>query len=175
MVREPREQFVLDLLDDGWPADTPFGVTPHISYGGYDSDKDTPQVTVGQPEEGPTGGGETGYDGIDGAGGQPHQTIVGLVPVDLWASINDLDSATTSNPREYLTGSADRSTGTVTGGAIEELYDIVEANASRPTNPKTGNVPLDVISHGQAAPVPEPDTRGLYHYLVPINFVYSTA
>lgn len=174
MAREPREQLVLDLLQQNWQTDHPFGLTPKISYGWFNEDQETTQVTIGQPDEGPIGGGETGFDGIDTTGGSPHQTRGGTVEAHCWARHGDLGNATTSNPREYLTGSA-ASDGTVSGGVIEEIYDIAQANAVRPVNPVTGNTPVQLLSAGTAAPAPEPDTRGLFHFVVPLNYIYSTA
>lgn len=175
MVREPREQLVLDFLEDRWTAANTFGETPHISFGWFDDPPSKPYICVLQPEEGPIGGGETGFDGMDPNLGSPHQTIRGTVPVHVFATNRELDNASTDNPREYLTGSASRTDGSVSGGAIGEIYRIVRNNAVDPTNPKTGNTPVQLLSAGDAAPAPEEDETGVFHYLAPINYIYTTA
>lgn len=177
MPREPREQHVRDLLKDKWQNDHPFGLTPKISYGWFDADQGQPQVTIRQPDEGPVDGGRTGYSGIDPTGGGPTQTISGVVEVHVWARYSDLkssSSATTDFPRKYITGEADTSTGTVSGGVLEEIYRIVRNNPTA-ANPKTGNQPMRVIAAGDATKAPEPDEEGLEHYVVPIRYVYGTA
>lgn len=171
-MREPREQLVLDLLDDEWVASNTFGEVPTITYGWFEDPPQKPYINVLQPDEGPLGGGETGYDGITG-GGTPHQTINSIVDIHIFAATGELDGASTSHPREYLTGSADRSTGDVSGGAVAEVQRIIRDNAVKPTNPKTGNQPIQVQSPGTSRPVAEPDDIGVFHYVTEIQQIYT--
>lgn len=175
MTREPREQLLIDLLRDEWNTDNTFTLQPDISYGWYDEEKGTPQVTIPQPDEGPISGGDTGYSGITPDGTGPNQTISGTLDVSCWCAFDELDNASTEYPQEYLAGSADRTTGDVTLGVVEEIKRIVRENAVRPTNPKTSNQPVRVIAPGDGTQVEEPDTQGLFRYDIPISFVYSTS
>lgn len=161
--RELREQLVLDLLQDGWTAANSYGLTPNITFGGYDRKSEgTPLVGVAEAREGPVGGGQTGYDSIDAGGGGPEQTIAGVVDVHVWSHRDDLGSATTDHQRQY------------NGAATEEVARIARANAVRPTNPRTGNQPVRVLSPGSANSVAEPEERALYHRLIPISYLYHT-
>lgn len=171
MAREPREQFVLQLLEGNWNSSNTFGLTPSLLYASSD-EPSTPHITVPQPDEGPIGGGATGYDGIDPSGGNPHQTIAGTITLHAFAQDGNLGSATTSSAAVYLTGSA-ANDGTVSGGVVEEVYRIVRNNAVEPSNPTTGNTPVLTLASGQAAPGPtEDDTR--YHQVIPVSYVYTT-
>lgn len=174
-AREPREQLVLDLLTHEWDSANTFGETPSITYGWYDDPPARPYANVMQPRSSPVGGGTTGFDGMDSSGGQPVQTISEVVDVHLFAAYGELGNATVSNPREYLTGSADRTTGDVTAGAVGEIKRIVGENGSKPTNPKTGNQPVASLSFRNARPVPEPDDPGVFHQVVETQLVYTTA
>lgn len=174
MAIEPREQFVLQLLEGNWNDSNTFSETPTLIYGHRDTPPTKPYIAVMQPDEGPIGGGNTGFDGIDPTGGAPHQTISGTVPVHLFASDDELSGATTSAAKVWLTGSA-ADNGTVSGGAIEEVYRIVRANAVRPSNPTTGNKPVELLSASAFSPVPEPDEPGTYHYVGNLNYIYWTA
>lgn len=173
-VREPREQLVLDLLDDEWDASNSFGVTPSITYGWFSDPPERPYANVMQPRATPVGGGTTGFDGIDSTGGEPVQTMSEIVDVHLFAARGELDGATTTHPREYLTGSADRTTGDVTAGAVGEIKRIVGNNGSKPTNPKTGNQPVASLSIQNARPVPEPDDPGVFHQIIETKLTYTT-
>lgn len=174
-MREPFEQLVLDLLTDSWDTSNTFDEMPSITYGWYDDPPKKPYVNVLQPQEDAIGGGDTGFDGMSPTGGTPVQTLGVVLPVHVFAASDELDNATTTHPREYLTGSADRSTGDVTGGAVGEIRRIVEANPVRPTNPQTGNEPAQLLSWRHSRPVPEPDEKGVYHYAVELNLLYTTA
>lgn len=163
MTRELREQLVLDLLQDAWTPANTAGVTPNITFGWYDQKEEgTPLLTVGESEESPSGGGATGYDSMDGAGGGPEQTMDGSVPVNVWTHRGDLDSASTSSQREY------------NGLAVEEVARIVRANAVRPTNPRTGEQPVRLIGVGVAQAVPEPNEHAVYRKQIPVPYRYHT-
>lgn len=173
MAREAREKLVVDLLTDKWTSGNTFGETPSIIYG-RDEAPSKPFISVEQPDEGPIGGGETGYDGIDSTQGVPHQTISGTVPVHLFASDKELDNATTESGKVYLTGTS-TSGNNVSGGAVDETQRIIRGNAVRPSNPKTGNTPVELLSAGAFTRVPEPDEPGTYHYVGSVDYIYSTA
>lgn len=173
-VREPREQLVLDLLDAEWDPSNSFGATPTITYGWYDDPPTRPYINVLQPQEDALGGGETGFDGMNTAQGKPTQTRAVVVPVHAFAVHDELDDASTSHPREYLTGSADRGTGAITGGVTGEVHRIVGENSVEPTNPKTGNQPVQSMSVRTSRPVPEPEERGVFHYVIELNQLYPT-
>lgn len=164
----------MDLLQQNWNSSNTFSETPSIIYAEWDNPPSKPYVNVEQPTEGPINGGDTGFDGIDPSGNSPHQTISGTVPIHLFASNTELDNATTDNARKYLTGIAE-SDGTINGGAVEEVYRIVRNNSVNPTNPKTGNNPIDLLSASSFNKVPEPDEPQTFHYAGEIQYIYSTA
>lgn len=177
MPREPREQYVLQLLRKNWQTDHPFGLTPKLSFGWFDEDQNQPQVTTGLPlpDEGPINGGQTGFSSIDPSGGSPNQTIGGTSQVHCWARYQDLrddSNVTTNNPREYLSGSA-ADDGTVSGGVVAEIERILDNNAVSAANPVTGNTPVQSISMGNASMAREPDERGLIHYVVELIYWYG--
>lgn len=172
-MREPREQLILDLLRFNWDNTNTYDLTPTINYGWFDAETDQPQITIPQPDEGPINGGSTGYSAIDPSGGNPHQTISGTIDIDFWAEPDDLDGATTDFPKQYLGGDADRDTGDITLGAIEEAKRIIRENSQQPTNPETGNQPVRTIAPGDATPVPEPDDQYLVHHTLPIIYIYG--
>lgn len=169
MPREPREQLVVDLLTNDWNASNTHGLTPSVIYAEPDESPDTAYVAVEQYSEGPIGGGETGFDGIDPTGGSPHQTISGSVPVHLYADDTELSGASTGSAKVYLTGSGS------TGGAVDEVQRIIRANAVSPTNPSTSNTPVDIISPTTFNRVPEPDEPTTAHYAGEVLYLYSTA
>jgi len=161
--RELREQLVLDLLQDKWTSGNTYSLTPNITFGSYDEKtRGTPLLAIDEAREGSAGGGLTGYDSIDASGGGPEQTRTGTVDCHVWTHLDDLGSATTAHPREY------------NGGVTEEVRRIANDNATRPTNPRTGNQPVRYISPGEAESVPEPDEHGLYHRVIPVNYAYHT-
>jgi len=162
MPREPREDLVLELLRDQWDPSNTFGVTPDISFGWFREEASQPQVTVGQPEESPANGGETGYSHIS-ADGDPGQTIAGTIDVHVWSTPDRLgaQNASTKNPRQY------------NERCCEEIQRIVGENASRPTNPDTGNQPVSFISYDGRIPVPEPDFDDRFHYTAPVAYGYE--
>lgn len=163
--REPRERLVRDLLAGNWDPANTFGITPHITYGWFDEDKTKPQVTIREPDEGPVDGGETGYASMSGDGSGPSQSIGGDCQVHLWAREADVSGANASageNPRNWLSF------------AREQVYDVIRSNASRPTNPSTGNDPVNYISPGNAVPAHDRDrVKTVYHLVVPVNFGYG--
>lgn len=161
--RELREQLVRDLLRDKWTSGNTYSLTPNITFGGYDNKTDgTPLLAVDEAREGPSGGGQTGYDSIDASGGGPEQTKTGTVDCHVWTHLDDLGSADTDHPRPY------------NGAVTEEVARIAVANANNPTNPSTSNEPVRAIAPGEARSVPEPDESGLYHRLIPVQYVYHT-
>lgn len=162
MVREPRETLVRDLLRDGWTPANTYDLTPSIIFGWFDEKKSgQPYVTIGQPMENPINGGDTGYSGIDPGGGSPHQTIDGVVQCHIWTGRDDLGGATTSSQREY------------NQAATEEIKRITRANADKPTNPQTGNQPVQGIAPGQSRAIEEPDKRGVFHHRRDVEYTYK--
>lgn len=163
MTREPREKLVLALLQTDWTPANTFDATPHISFGWFEDGKDVPQVTVGQPEESPVDGGQTGYSHIR-VGSGPGQTIGGSIAVHVWSTTDRLDAvgASTKNPREF------------NERCCEEVQRIVGENASTPTNPSTGAEPVSSIAYDGREPVPEPDRPGVEHYRAEVRYGYET-
>lgn len=160
--RELREQLILDLLQDKWDNSNTYGLTPNITFGWYDKKTDgTPLLAIPEADEGPSGGGETGYDSIDGSGGGPKQTKDGGVNCHVWTHRDDLGSASTNHQRQY------------NSAVTEEIERIAADNAVRPTNPRTGNQPVRLIAAGEARPVEE-DEHALFHRVQRVNFRYHT-
>lgn len=162
MTREPREDLVLRLLEDNWTASNTYEQTPHLSFGWYSSDKPVPQVTVGQPEESPVDGGQTGFSGINPATGEPTKRTGGTIPVNIWSRADDLASATTNNPRQY------------NERVCEEVRRIIDGHADRPTNPSSGNQPVKYISYQGHAPVPETDeVKAVFRHRAEVSYGYG--
>lgn len=171
MAREPREQFVVDLLTDQWVAGNTFSLTPSIIYASVD-EPSSPHVTVEMSDEGPVNGGVTGFSHMAGSG-TPGQTISGTVTLHAVADDAVLEAngtVTTDSAAVYLTGSA-ASDGTVSGGVIEEVYRIVDANRVRPANPTTGNTPVELLSIGTFNPGPT-DGPTKQHYVGQLFYLY---
>lgn len=161
MPREPRERLVLDLLQADWTAGNTFGLTPKLTFGWFNEDAGNAQVTVGQPEESPIDGGNTGYSHIS-ADGTPGQTVGGTIPVHVWSRTDDLGGASTDNPRQY------------NERCCEEIKRIVGNHAASPTNPDTGNQPVDSLAYDGREPVPEPDrTPTVFHYKATVRYGYG--
>lgn len=161
MVREPREELVRDLLREYWAPSNTYDLTPSIIFGWFDEkDEGQPYVTIGQPDEVPINGGDTGYSAIDPGGGSPHQTIDGVVQCHIWTGSDDLGGATTSHQRDY------------NSAATDEIKRIVKANANRPTNPQTGNQPVQEIAPGRSRQIEEPDKRGVFHHRRDVGYTY---
>lgn len=164
MPREATEQLVVDLLQDQWDKSNTYSLTPKITFGYFDSkDEGQPAVTVPQPTETPVGGGNTGYDGIDPQGGTPHQTVNAQMSIHIWTSLEDVrdSDATTNNPRQY------------NERAAQEIVRIVKDNAERPTNPRTGNQPVQFLAPGLGRPVREQKQRNVWHHVQNVNAHYS--
>lgn len=142
---------VRNLLVDEWDASNTFGLQPDISYGWYDDSKSVPQVLVRIPDEGPIGGGQTGFDAIDPTGGTPHQTVDGVLEVHCFADRDDIGDASTRFPREYLSGDDS------TEGVIGEIVRIIGANAQAPTDPTTGAQPVRLLAPLQSQEAPTED------------------
>lgn len=159
MSREPAEKLVLDLLTEYWDSGNSYGLTPKITYGWFNEAPDVPQVTVPQADESTANGGETGYSGIDPSTGDPTQTYSGTVTAHVWSRKDDLDTAGTNNPRQY------------NGQAAEEIRRIAKDNANKPTNPKTGNTPVDTLAYLGKTPGPdEDDVPAVFHYVVTVGY-----
>ena len=160
MPDESPSTLVLDILQDGWTAGNTFGQTPDIHFGWFNEDSTVPQVTVGQPEESPVDGGTTGYNSIT-QDGSPGQEVDGTVEVNVWARRGDMGSSTTTNPRQY------------NYQATEEIQRLCEANANAPTNPDTGNQPVDHIAYLGRQPQPDTNrTPTVFRYIVPVGYGY---
>lgn len=171
MAREPREQLVVDLLSDGTAgiqASNVFGLKPSVIYASRD-EPDSPHVTVEQPDEGPINGGQTGFSHMAGSG-TPGQTISGTVTVHAYADDRQLSSASTGSAAVYLTGSA-ANDGTVSGGVVEEIMRVLDDNRVRPSNPTTGNTPVELLSIGSFFPGPT-DEPTQAHYVGTIFYIY---
>lgn len=87
---------VRDLLRDNWDnTGLPVSLADSdIHTGWYDDGRGFPQLTVTNNEDGPFGGGETGFSAIAGDGTGGVQTRSGTVLVTAWAgSRDDYDSA----------------------------------------------------------------------------------
>lgn len=161
MPREPREKLVLALLQEEWTPAHTFGLTPKITFGWFNEDVDTAQVTIRQPEESPVDGGETGYSHIR-VGDGPGQTIGGTIQVHVWARESDLEGAETQNPREF------------NERCCEEIQRIAGEHASQPVNPRSGNQPVGFIAYDGREPIPEPDrTPTVFHYQAIVRYGYD--
>jgi len=162
MPREPREQLLLHLLRDNWDASNTLGVTPDISFGWFRDEADQPQAAVGQPEESPLGGGETGYSHIS-PDGRPGQTLAGTIDIHVWSTPQRLEAqgASTNNPRQF------------NERCCEEIQRIISNHASRPVNPDSGNQPVDVLAYDGRAPAPEPDYDDRFHYIATAAYGYD--
>lgn len=158
--REPREDLVLQLLQADWNKSNTFGQTPKITFGWFNEDAGNAQVTVAQPEESPIDAGDTGYSHIS-ADGNPGQTIGGTIQVHVWSRKEDLSGASTDNPRQY------------NERCCEEIKRIAGANAVSPTNPDTGNQPVDSLAYDGRVPVPEPDRPSVFHYRATVRYGYD--
>ncbi len=158
------EKLVLDILQEEWSSTLTYDLTPNITFGWFDEDKEIPQVTIRQPDEEPINGGETGFSGIYPADGSPTQRITGTIGVHIWCRPDDLDSATTRNPRQYNQA--------VTNG-IQEI--IKDGYQDSPASPRTGETPVNYLSYGGKTPAPEPDDtiKMLRHYVVTLNYGYG--
>lgn len=162
--REPREELIVELLKNNWNAPDTFDLTPKISYGWFEEDQSKPQVTVPLPEEGPIDGGDTGYASMSGDGSGPSQQIGGESMVHLWARATDVTGATGSgqNPRRWLSY------------AREMVYSIIRDNANQPSNPSSGNQPVNYVSCGEALPAHDADrSPTVFHLVVPVMFGYG--
>lgn len=163
MTRELREQLVLDLLQSEWSKANTEDLTPNITFGWYDQKTEgTPLLTVAQAREGPTGGGTTRYDVMTADGSGPEQTMTGTVDCDIWTHRDDLANASTNSQNVY------------NGRAADEIARIIRANASEPTNPRTGNQPVTTVAPGDSFAVREEDKHGVRRRQMPVQYVYHT-
>lgn len=171
MGRQPREWLVLNLLESNWTSGNTFGLVPDISFGWWNDDKGQPQVLIQSPDEGPTGGGTTGYSAIDPSGGSPIQTVDGVISIHCFARSRDLGSASTDHAAQYLDGDKDGSN----HGVTEEITDIVQNNADQPTDPDTGNTPVRVLAPGQVRRGPTQEDVGdrVVHRIVEVGYLFD--
>lgn len=164
MAREAREELIRELLVDNWNASNTSTVTPSIIFGWFDNKSSgQPYVTIRQEDEGSVNGGLTGYSKINPDGSGAEQTVSGTVECHIWTGRDDLDSANTNHQRVY------------NELAAEEIKRIVRANADRPSNPVSGNQPVQSIAPVDASPLPEPEKRDVFHYVVEVAYWYTTA
>ena len=87
-VRDAPEVVIKNLIRDAWDEtvfDPGEQFVPSIHHGWVGRDSGDYEITVSNPDESPLRGGETGYSGMDGAGGGPTQDIGGTVDVNCWA------------------------------------------------------------------------------------------
>ena len=158
---EPPERLVLDILQVEWDNTNSYDLTPKISFGWFDESSGIPQVTISQPDESPSDGGNTGFSGISVDG--PTQRFTGTIEVNVWCRPSDLENANTVNPRQY------------NQAAAMEIQRIIGNNNDRPENPRTGNMPVNFLSYAGKTPVPEPDDtiKMLRHYNVVVSYGYG--
>lgn len=160
MPDEAPETLVQDLLESEWKSGNTFGFTPDIHYGWFDEETTNPEVTVSQSEGSTVDGGQTGYESIN-QNGVPGQEFAGTVPVNVWSRRSDMSGPNTDNPRQY------------NYQATEEIKRIIKANADKPTNPNTGNQPVEVIAPLSREAFVETERRKVvFRYLVEIGFNY---
>lgn len=171
MGRQPREYLVLHLLEANWDNSDTFGLTPDISFGWWNENKGQPQCLIQTPDEGPTDGGTTGYSAIDPGGGTPIQRIDGVITIHCWARSRDLGNASTDHAAQYLDGDTDGSN----HGVTEEITDIIQTNASQPTDPTTGNQPVEVLAPRTVQQGPTQDDVGdrVVHRLVEVGYQFD--
>lgn len=94
---------IRDLLIAQWvPGNTSYASVPRIHTGWINMSWDEPQITVTDPLEFPSGGGETGFRGINSGSGLGSKAMLGNVTVGCW-SYRDEESAnaaiSTVNPK----------------------------------------------------------------------------
>lgn len=84
------ERVVKELVRREWDASNvpgdPSDITPDVKHGWVDPDTDEIEVTVGNPEESPINGGQSGYAATRGDGSGPVQKLDGTVAVNCWTS-----------------------------------------------------------------------------------------
>ena len=142
---------ITSLLKTNWSGSNTSGVTPTFSTGWFDEKAQHPMVTITNESEATTGGGNTGYFGIDGAGGTAHQQIVGSVDVNVWSTRDDSSSV---NPKQ------------LTFEMSEEVKRIVRANYLSATD-------LDFISWGgRLERVDTNQSPTSYRYLCQVTYGY---
>lgn len=140
----------------GWKPANTSGVTPRIHQGWLDRGYDEPEVTITNPEESPVQGGETGYRGIDPAGGSPHQRIDGTVTVVCWSS------------RERSNVNARQ----LTHEMKEEVRRLIQDDYDAPSSSV-----IDRLSYlnGQRRPEDTEEEETLYRYDVLVGYGYTSS
>ncbi len=78
------EKEIYDLLTSNWNASNTSDVTPEITTGWYDEERELPQVSVTTPNEAPET--ETGFTSIAADSGTPVQQQNGIVDCHIWAT-----------------------------------------------------------------------------------------
>lgn len=89
---------VKDLLTTHWAASSTSSVTPTFGTGWFNEESKYPQVTITDPRENPSAGGETGYRGIKADGSGPTQTMLGTLDVNVWSTRD----ASAVNPKQLV-------------------------------------------------------------------------
>lgn len=148
------ELTIRDLLRTNWDStNTSITYDPDISTAWYQGEKDTPQVTVTNPDENPVRGGQTGYAAADGTGKGGVQEVGGTLQVDCWC-----DSEV----------EPDEGAKKVSYELAEEVTRIVMANQHSATD-------LRLISPGRRTFVPpDPDeSPPVMHNNVSVQYIYE--
>lgn len=131
---------VRDLLRSNWdnsglPTQL---VDDDIHVGWWDAGKDYPQISVSNTEESPFGGGRTGYNGLQGDGSGPIQTINGSVTVNCWGGTrNDYsESGLEQKQAHEMADEVERiimehhtPSGGLTSLSITEASDVIDTEA----------------------------------------------
>jgi hypothetical protein len=162
MSRDARDKLVRDILRDGWASSNTYGLTPTIIFGWYDDKPDDqPALTLRRQTELPFDGGQTGYAAFDPSGAGAIQRRTGVVRCHIWVETGDLGSAPTDFPEPYAYE------------VVEEIKRITEANQDQPTNPDTGNQPVQGLAPGEDDVVPEPEKSGVFHRFADVTYWYT--
>jgi len=80
------EVVLKELVRREWEDTNVDGITPEVRHGWLDDEKGEIQVTIGNPEESPIQGGQSGYAATRGDGSGPVQMMDGTTPVNCWTA-----------------------------------------------------------------------------------------
>lgn len=167
MIEREPVVIVRDLLVGEWDAsNTAYPNQPRVHTGWYDMGSPNPQVTVTNPNEGPTGGGDTGYTHMDGAGGVG-QLITGTCLVNGWAGT-----------REDLEGEAsdgsDINPKVLAWDFAKEIARILSDYASGTNDPNSGDLELSFVAPGEARRMVDTDPENaVFRYEVTARYGYD--